>query len=55
MKPSKKYLRELIRTSLVFGLAIPSSVNRELEDNGYETLPRIEILIEAQAMEAEEK
>lgn len=38
MKPSKEYIDQLISNAIAFGLAIPTSVNEQLKDNGYEPL-----------------
>lgn len=44
MKASQSYIDELINAALAFGLGIPSSVNEQLTDNGYERVNPIELL-----------
>lgn len=43
-KCSQGYLDSLINASIAFGTPVPSSVNNELRDQGYDELPSVVIL-----------
>jgi len=48
MKASQSYIDRLINAALAFGTGIPTHVNTELIDNGYEPVEDVVLLTRAQ-------